>query len=60
LGTSPVPERSRGEMYTPLEWLKMKAQQIAARKEADGTLPTVRRDEDSFSLQWGSLSINAH
>lgn len=46
--------------YTPLEWLKMKAQQIAARKEADGTLPTVRRDKQSFNLQWGSLSINAH
>jgi len=46
--------------YSPLAWLKMKAGQIAARKEADGTLPTVRRDEDSFSLQWGSLSINAH
>ena len=46
--------------YTPLEWLKMKAQQIASRKEADGTLPTVRRDKQSFSLQWGLLSINAH
>jgi hypothetical protein len=46
--------------YTPREWLKMKANQIAARKEADGTLPTVRRDKQSFNLQWGSLSINAH
>jgi hypothetical protein len=46
--------------YTPREWLKMKAGQIAARKEADGTLPTVRRDKQSFSMQWGSLSINAH
>jgi hypothetical protein len=46
--------------YTPREWLKMKADQIAARKEADGTLPTVRRDKQSFSMQWGSLSINAH
>jgi hypothetical protein len=55
-----VPERSQGETYTPLEWLKMKAGQIAARKEADGTLPTVRRDKQSFNLQWGSLSINAH
>jgi len=55
-----VPERSRGETYTPLAWLKMKAQQLAARKEADGTLPTVRRDKQSFNLQWGSLSINAH
>ena len=46
--------------YTPREWLKMKADQITARKEADGTLPTVRRDKQSFSMQWGSLSINAH
>ena len=46
--------------YTPRQWLKMKAGQIAARKEADGTLPTVRRDNLSFSVQWGSLSINAH
>jgi hypothetical protein len=55
-----VPEPSRGETYTPLAWLKMKAAQIASRKEADGTLPTVRRDKQSFNLQWGSLSINAH
>jgi hypothetical protein len=59
----PVPQASTKQAtntYTPLEWLKMKAAQIAARKEADGTLPTVRRDEESFNLQWGSLSINAH
>ena len=59
----PVPQASTKQAtntYTPLEWLKMKAAQIAARKEADGTLPTVRRDEASFNLQWGSLSINAH
>lgn len=55
-----VPERSRGETYTPLAWLKMKAAQIAARKEADGTLPTVRRDQHSFEMHWGPLSINAH
>jgi hypothetical protein len=52
--------KTESNTYTPLEWLKMKAQQIASRKEADGTLPTVRRDKQSFSLQWGSLSINAH
>jgi hypothetical protein len=52
--------KTTSNTYTPLEWLKMKAQQIAARKEADGTLPTVRRDKQSFNLQWGSLSINAH
>ena len=46
--------------YTPLAWLKMKAAQIASRKEADGTLPTVRRDQHSFEMHWGSLSINAH
>jgi hypothetical protein len=59
----PVPQASTKQAtntYTPLEWLKMKAAQIAARKEADGTLPTVRRNEESFNLQWGSLSINAH
>jgi hypothetical protein len=59
----PVPQASTKQAtntYTPLEWLKMKAGQIAARKEADGTLPTVRRDKQSFNLQWGSLSINAH
>lgn len=48
------------QTYTPRQWLKMKAGQIAARKEADGTLPTVRRDKQSFSMQWGSLSIHAH
>ena len=52
--------KTESNTYTPLEWLKMKAQRIASRKEADGTLPTVRRDKQSFSLQWGSLSINAH
>jgi hypothetical protein len=52
--------KTESNTYTPLEWLKMKAQQIASRKEADGTLPTVRRDKQSFSLQWGLLSINAH
>ena len=59
----PVPQAStktESNTYTPLAWLKMKAGQIAARKEADGTLPTVRRDKQSFNLQWGSLSINAH
>jgi hypothetical protein len=59
----PVPPsttKTESNTYTPLEWLKMKAGQIAARKEADGTLPTVRRDKQSFNLQWGSLSINAH
>ncbi|MFM9005618.1 MAG: hypothetical protein ACKOSR_08980 [Flavobacteriales bacterium] len=55
-----IPVQSKGETYTPLAWLKMKAAQLAARKEADGTLPTVRRDKQSFNLQWGSLSINAH
>jgi hypothetical protein len=52
--------KTESNTYTPLEWLKIKAQQIASRKEADGTLPTVRRDKQSFNLQWGSLSINAH
>jgi hypothetical protein len=56
----PSTTKTESNTYTPLEWLKMKAGQIAARKEADGTLPTVRRDEESFNLQWGSLSINAH
>ena len=59
----PVPpsnSKTESNTYTLLEWLKMKAGQIAARKEADGTLPTVRRDNLSFSMQWGSLSINAH
>ncbi|MFN5621549.1 MAG: hypothetical protein ACK478_09630 [Flavobacteriales bacterium] len=52
--------KTTSNSYTPLAWLKMKAAQLAARKEADGTLPTVRRDKQSFNLQWGSLSINAH
>jgi hypothetical protein len=56
----PSTTKTESNTYTPLEWLKMKAGQIAARKEADGTLPTVRRDKQSFNLQWGSLSINAH
>ena len=56
----PSTTKTESNTYTPLEWLKMKAQQIASRKEADGTLPTVRRDKQSFNLQWGSLSINAH
>jgi hypothetical protein len=57
---SPLTSKTTSNSYTPLAWLKMKAAQLAARKEADGTLPTVRRDKQSFNLQWGSLSINAH
>jgi hypothetical protein len=48
------------EPLTPAQWLKMKADQFLRRAEADGTLPTVRREKESFSLQWGSLSINTH
>ena len=48
------------ETLTPVQWLKKKADQILRRAEADGTLPTVRRDEESFNLEWGSLSINAY
>jgi hypothetical protein len=48
------------EPLTPAQWLKMKADQVLRRAEADGTLPTVRREKESFSLEWGSLSINTH
>jgi hypothetical protein len=48
------------EPLTPAQWLKMKADQVLRRAEADGTLPTVRREKEAFSLEWGSLSINTH
>jgi hypothetical protein len=48
------------EALTPVQWLKKKADQILRRAEADGTLPTVRREKESFSLEWGALSINTH
>ena len=48
------------EPLTPAQWLKMKANQFLRRAEADGTLPTVRREKETFSLEWGSLSINTH
>ena len=48
------------EPLTLAQWLKIKADQFLRRAEADGTLPTVRREKESFSLQWGSLSINTH
>jgi len=48
------------EPLTPVRWIKKKADQILRRAEADGTLPTVRREKESFSLEWGSLSINTH
>jgi hypothetical protein len=48
------------EPLTPAQWLKKKADQILRRAEADGTLPTVRREKESFSIEWGSLSINTH
>ena len=56
----PNSQEISSEPLTPAQWLKKKAAQIAARKEADGTLPTVRRDQHSFEMHWGSLSINAH
>ena len=48
------------EPLTPQQWLKKKAGQVLRRAEADGTLPTVRREKEAFSLEWGSLSINTH
>jgi hypothetical protein len=48
------------EPLTPSQWIKKKADQVLRRAEADGTLPTVRRDKEYFSLEWGSLSINTH
>ena len=56
----PNSQEISSEPLTPAQWLKKKAAQIAARKEADRTLPTVRRDQHSFEMHWGSLSINAH
>jgi hypothetical protein len=56
----PNSQEISSEPLTPTQWLKKKADQVLRRAEADGTLPTVRREKESFSLEWGSLSINAH
>ena len=48
------------EPLTPAQWLKKKADHFLRRAEADGTLPTVRREKEAFSLEWGSLSINTN
>jgi hypothetical protein len=53
-------QQTSPEPLTPVRWIKKKADQILRRAEADGTLPTVRREKESFSLEWGSLSINTH
>jgi hypothetical protein len=56
----PNSQEISSEPLTPTQWLKKKADQVLRRAEADGTLPTVRREKESFSLEWGSLSINTH
>ena len=56
----PNSQEISSEPLTPTQWLKKKAGQVLRRAEADGTLPTVRREKESFSLEWGSLSINTH
>ena len=56
----PNSQEISSEPLTPAQWLKKKADQVLRRAEADGTLPTVRREKESFSLEWGSLSINTH
>jgi hypothetical protein len=56
----PNSQEISSEPLTPVQWLKKKADQVLRRAEADGTLPTVRREKESFSLEWGSLSINTH
>ena len=56
----PNSQEISSEPLTPAQWLKMKAGQVLRRAEADGTLPTVRREKEAFSLEWGSLSINTH
>jgi hypothetical protein len=56
----PNSQEISSEPLTPVQWLKKKADQVLRRAEADGTLPTMRRDKESFSLEWGSLSINTH
>jgi len=56
----PNSQEISSEPLTPAQWLKKKADQVLRRAEADGTLPTVRREKEAFSLEWGSLSINTH
>ena len=56
----PNSQEISSEPLTPTQWLKKKAEQVLRRAEAEGTLPTVRREKESFSLEWGSLSINTH
>jgi hypothetical protein len=56
----PNSQEISSEPLTPAQWLKIKADQFLRRAEADGTLPTVRREKEAFSLEWGSLSINTH
>jgi hypothetical protein len=56
----PNSQEISSEPLTPTQWLKKKADQVLRRAEAEGTLPTVRREKESFSLEWGSLSINTH
>jgi hypothetical protein len=56
----PNSQEISSESLTPTQWLKKKAGQVLRRAEAEGTLPTVRREKESFSLEWGSLSINNH
>ena len=56
----PNSQEISSEPLTPTQWLKKKAGQVLRRAESDGTLPTVRREKEAFSLEWGSLSINTH
>jgi len=56
----PNSQEISSEPLTPAQWLKKKADQVLRRAEAEGTLPTVRREKEAFSIEWGSLSINTH